>query len=156
MNKKEQAKQLIDEGNFLDAAELLARAASERIETPMSLKEHLTKWMFRKQEYFLVCTLDTADRVIKIHEVAKGTVDNVTTHARDIFRVAILDSAKSIILVHNHPRGEGSFSKYDKKMTDVMIKAGEIIGIPVIDHIIIYGKELLSALEIGLITHDIQ
>jgi DNA repair protein RadC len=156
MNKAERAKQLIDEGNYLDAAELLARAMSERIATPLSLKEHLTKWMFRKQEYFLVCTLDTNDKVIKIHEIARGTVDAVTTHSRDIFRVAILDNAKSIILVHNHPRGDAYFSHYDKKVTASMIKAGEVIGIPVIDHIIIYGKELLSAVEVGLIKQDIQ
>jgi len=156
MNRTDRAKKLIDEGNLLDAAELLSRAEAAKIKTPSTLKEYLTKWMFKKVEYFLVCTLDANNRIVKIHEVAKGTLDGVEVHPRDVYRFALIDNAASIILAHNHPGGTKSFSRKDLLLTRKMKRIGELMDIPVLDHVIIYGKEIASAAEMGLLDDDIR
>ena len=71
--------------------------------------------------------------------VAKGTLDMVVTQPREIFRPAIVGAAKSIVLIHNHPSGDPTPSRGDIKCTQQLCRAGMIVGIRVLDHIVM-GK----------------
>jgi DNA repair protein RadC len=149
--EKELAIKLIKEGNLLDAAELLVKLNGDPVKNQKDVLPYLKKWMFRKVEYFLVVTLDAQNKVIQVHEVAKGTVNTVRAWARDIFRAAIIDNAASIILAHNHPSGSLVFSKEDKKLTRDFVKVGKLVGIPVLDHLIVGYNQCASAAEEGLL-----
>ncbi len=95
-------------------------------------------------EIFKVLLLDNANQIIKDIDVAKGTINQVTVHPREIFRSAITESAASIIAIHNHPSGNLTPSIQDRNLTKRILDTGVIIGIPLIDHIIIAGDEFYS------------
>lgn len=92
-----------------------------------------------KQENLIVLLLDNKNYLIHNTTVFKGTLNSSIAHPREIFNLAIKHSASSIIIVHNHPSGDPVPSNHDRQFTQNLLKAGNIIGIPVIDHIII-GK----------------
>ena len=73
-------------------------------------------------------------------------------HPREVFKAAILETAASIILLHNHPSGEVKPSLEDESITQRMVEAGQLLNIPVLDHIIIGSRNFYSFREAGLIT----
>jgi DNA repair protein RadC len=89
------------------------------------------------QEEFRVVTLDTQLQVIGKHLISVGTLDRSLVHAREVFRPAIKDAAKSIILVHNHPSGDPTPSDEDLLATSRLEQAGATLGVHVLDHIVI-------------------
>ena len=93
-----------------------------------------------KQEYFYAIYLDTKSKLISFKLLFKGTLNSSTVHPREIFKYAFLESAASIIVIHNHPSGDVNPSIQDIELTKSLMKIGSIIKIPVIDHIII-GKD---------------
>jgi DNA repair protein RadC len=99
------------------------------------------------QEEFWVVTLDTKNRVINDHKVTVGTLRNSLVHPREVFRPAIADAANCIVCVHNHPSGDPTPSDQDMNVTERLEKAAEIIGIPVIDHIVVAGGNAVSIVE---------
>lgn len=90
-----------------------------------------------KQEEFHIVTLDTQFGPIKSHHITTGTLDASLVHPREVFRAAIRDSASAIILVHNHPSGDPTPSREDRAVTERLTKAGELVGIRVLDHIVV-------------------
>ncbi len=99
---------------------------------------------FGTQEEFWVVTLDTKNKPIRKHLVTRGTLCNSLVHPREVFRAAILDSARSIVVMHNHPSGDTTPSDQDISVTERLEEAANIIGIPVIDHIIIGSTGAIS------------
>jgi len=97
-----------------------------------------------KKEVLNVILLDTKNVPISVKEVSVGTLNSSLIHPREVFKEAIKESAYSIILVHNHPSGE---AKDDIRVTDILTKAGEILNIKVLDHIIIGKKDYWSLRE---------
>ena len=89
------------------------------------------------QEHFLVMVLDTKNNILGHSVISKGLVDRVPIHAREIFRIAILNGASKIILAHNHPTGSTYPSPEDIKTTETLHEIGLLISIPVIDHVIV-------------------
>jgi DNA repair protein RadC len=102
-----------------------------------------------KQELFSIALLDSAGQFMREREITKGTINSSLIHAREVFRVAIREAATSIILVHNHPSGQLKPSNDDLSITKQLIAAGETIGIPVQDHLIIAGDKYLSLKQAG-------
>lgn len=98
-------------------------------------------------EMVKVILLNAQNRVIRIKDAFKGTLDSSITHPREILKYAIQNSASSIILVHNHPSGDPTPSPNDIVVTSKIIKAGELVGIEVRDHIIIGGNNHASLIE---------
>jgi DNA repair protein RadC len=98
----------------------------------------------KKREHFLVCCLDTRNRLIHCRPVSMGSLDTSVVHPREAFKEAVSSSAASIIFVHNHPSGDPEPSKEDIELTKRLAKAGEIVGIEVLDHIIVCDKAYLS------------
>jgi DNA repair protein RadC len=104
----------------------------------------------KKKEHFLALLLDTRNRLIKVAEISIGSLDASIVHPREVFKEAISASAASVIFAHNHPSGITEASEDDIKLTKRLVKAGEIVGIDVLDHIIIGDKDYLSLKREGL------
>lgn len=92
------------------------------------------------QEQFWVILTDVKLRAMARQCVFIGTLDSIAVHPRELFRLALLASAHSIIAVHNHPSGDPSPSREDVLMTQKLREAGELLGIPLTDHVIV-GRE---------------
>lgn len=106
------------------------------INCPNDIKPLLMNYAQSPQELFLVVTLDSAHNPIKCHMVSLGTVNKTIVHPRDVFREAIVDNANAVIVAHNHPSGNAEPSREDIETTEMLEKAGKLIGIQVLDHII--------------------
>ena len=89
------------------------------------------------RENFVVLLLNTKNRVIGINTVSIGSLNASLVQPREVFKPAILSNSASIIIGHNHPSGDTSPSREDTALTKRLIKAGEILDITVLDHIII-------------------
>lgn len=100
-----------------------------------------------EQEEFWILTLSTKNTVINAHPVTVGTNRNSLVHPREVFKKAISDSATSIVCFHNHPSGDPTPSEQDIDVTKRLTEAGEIIGIPVLDHIVIARNGCISIQE---------
>lgn len=101
-----------------------------------------------EQENLVVLVLDVKNCVKAYYTVCIGLIDTSPSHSREVFRQAIISGASRIILAHNHPSGSTQPSSEDIKTTDSMVKAGKIIGIEILDHIII-GNGYYSFREAG-------
>ena len=104
----------------------------------------------KKKEHFLALLLDTRSQLIKVSEISVGSLDTSIVHPREVFKEAISASAASVIFIHNHPSGDPEASEDDINLTKRLVEAGQILGIDVLDHIIIGGKEYLSLKGKGL------
>ena len=102
---------------------------------------------FYQVEEFVVLLLNTKKEVIGIEYISKGTVDYTVVHPREVFGVALEKSAHSMILVHNHPTGHVTPSVEDRRLTKRLRDCGDLLGIPVLDHIIIGNGVYYSFLE---------
>lgn len=106
-------------------------------------------------EQFLVVLLNTRRRLIKTERISQGTLDTILVHARDVFRSAITANASAIVLVHNHPSGDPSPSEADIKVTRDLIRAGQLLKIELLDHVILgratqeRAKDYASLRELG-------
>lgn len=98
----------------------------------------------KKQEYFVCLTLDGANRLIAKRVISIGTLTASLVHPREVFAEAITDRAASIIVAHNHPSGNLEPSIADKEVTERLRRAGEILGIEVLDHLILGGEGFRS------------
>jgi len=103
------------------------------------------------REKFIALLLDIKNHVVAANTVSIGTVNASLVHPREIFKVALLCNASAVILAHNHPSGNPTPSHEDIDITNRLKKAGEILGIEVLDHIIIGDNTWTSFKEKGLI-----
>lgn len=88
-------------------------------------------------EHLQLVLLNTRRRLIRIEHVSQGTLDTVLVHPREVFRRAIAANAAAVVLVHNHPSGDPTPSDGDIKVTRDLIRAGQLLKIDVLDHIIL-------------------
>jgi DNA repair protein RadC len=88
-------------------------------------------------EQFQVVFLNTRRRLIAVENIAQGTLDTILVHAREVFAPAISKKAAALILVHNHPSGDPTPSEADIRVTKDLIRAGQILKIEVLDHVIL-------------------
>ncbi len=99
----------------------------------------------------LLC-LSARLHVIAYHELSRGTLDATVMHPRDVFRIALLANARTVILGHNHPSGEVTPSPEDRAVTSRIVAAGAVIGIELLDHFVVAADgKYLSFKESGLL-----
>lgn len=99
------------------------------------------------QECFYALYLDTKSKLISYKLLFKGTINSSCVHPREVFKNAFLESAYSIIVIHNHPSGDPTPSNEDIKVTETLMQIGKIMAIPVVDHIIIGNNQYYSFYE---------
>ena len=105
----------------------------------------------KKKEHFYLLCLDTRNRVTNVDQVSVGNLDSSIVHPREVFKTAISCLASSVIFVHNHPSGDLEPSSEDINLTKRLTEAGELLGIPVLDHIIVCDKDFTSLKSRNLI-----
>lgn len=104
------------------------------------------------REIFVVVALDTKNQPTAIQTVSVGTLNASLVHPREVYKMAILSNAASIIISHNHPSGISKPSKEDMDITQRLSECGKLLGINVLDHVIIGDNEHTSFKERGLIS----
>jgi proteasome lid subunit RPN8/RPN11 len=100
-------------------------------------------------ECFVVLMLNTRRRVKGHQLVSIGTMDTILIHPREVFRLAIMTAAAAIVIMHNHPSGEATPSEADIKVTRDLIRAGQLLKIEVLDHVIVGNPNRSSLRELG-------
>ena len=100
-----------------------------------------------KKEHLIGIYLNTKKEIIKTETIFIGSLNESVVHPREIFQIALEESAAAIIIAHNHPSGNPSPSGMDVQITKELAKSGEILGIPLLDHIVIGDKKYTSLRE---------
>jgi len=138
---KEEAKQISD-----------AETAAEIFRSILSAESEIDQ----DKEHFWIIGLDSKNIILYVELVAIGTLNNILVHPREVFRMAILKAAASIMVGHNHPSGSLEVSSTDRLLTERLIKAGEILGIKLLDHIVIGNNKpgCVSFHRKGLLEED--
>ncbi|PQJ33764.1 hypothetical protein BSZ35_03335 [Salinibacter sp. 10B] len=104
-----------------------------------------------QKEVFKVVHLNTANVIIGDYTVSEGGLSSSIVEPRGVFEQAILDDAAAVLCLHNHPSGNPEPSREDIRITRQLVEAGETMGIPVHDHLIIAGTDHTSLAERGVI-----
>jgi DNA repair protein RadC len=133
------------------------RADSPVLDTPEAVANLMREdARLRNGETFQVLLLNTRRRLIgKPVKIADGTLDTILVHPREVFRPAIENNAAAAVLVHNHPSGDPTPSEADIKVTRDLIRAGQLLKIEVLDHVILgratqeRQKDYVSLRELG-------
>lgn len=101
-------------------------------------------------ECFVVIHLDTRRRVKGHHLVGIGLIDSVLVHPREVFRAAIVAASHAIVVAHNHPSGNPTPSEADIRITKELLRAGQLLRLEVLDHVIMGENRHDSLKELGL------
>ena len=118
------------------AAEI--REAAPVLDTPESVANFLREECRPyKVEHFYAIFVNTRRRLIRKVHLTNGTLDAAIVHPRDVFRHAVAANASAVILVHNHPSGDPTPSKADITVTRDLVRAGQLLKIEVLDHVIL-------------------
>lgn len=99
------------------------------------------------QEVFVVLALDVRNVIIDEIEVARGHLCGVDVHPREVFRPLIRRAAAAAVVAHNHPSGDPTPSREDVELTRRLRQVGELVGIPVLDHIVVGAAGYTSLAE---------
>ncbi len=105
------------------------------------------------KEIFKVVLLDKKWQIIKDINISVGTIDQTIVHPREVFYEAVRHAASAVVLVHNHPSGDCEPSKQDLAVTARLMRAGEVMGIEVVDHFIIGNGTYRSLFQAGYMEH---
>jgi DNA repair protein RadC len=100
-------------------------------------------------ECFVALLLNTRRRVKGHALISTGTLDTLLVHPREVFRPAIIAAAAAIVIAHNHPSGEANPSEADIKVTRDLIRAGQLLKIELLDHVIIGADRHCSLRSLG-------
>ena len=132
------------------------RAEDPLLDTPEAVVQLLREDnRLRQVETLQVVLLNTRRRLIRVETISQGTLDTLLVHAREVFKAAIGANAAALVLAHNHPSGDPTPSDADIKVTRDLIRAGQLLKIDVLDHIIMgrataeRPKEYASLRELG-------
>jgi DNA repair protein RadC len=142
--------------SLLAALELGRRLATRRLRTgdairgPADVHRHFhARLRDAPHERFLVLLLDGRHRVLREVTASQGTLTASLVHPREVFRPALREAAAAVILVHNHPSGDPTPSREDREVTERLVQVGEILGVPVLDHVIVAERGYVSLRQDG-------
>ena len=143
---------------ILAAVELGRRTLfGDPVERPQMLSsKHLAAYLLPRYsgsavERFGVMLLDQKQRVIRSEILTVGTIESGLMHPRDVYRVAMLAPASYVVVFHNHPSGDPTPSAEDRFATRRLFEAGELVGIPLLDHVILGVTEYYSFKQAGML-----
>lgn len=132
---------------------LAARAArkSTTVSTPEDVVELIRPLVagMEREHFFCIC-LDTKNRVKKVVEVSIGSLNASIVHPRELYKEAVAVSAAAVIVCHQHPSGDPSPSGADIQLTRRLVKAGDVLGIELLDHVVIGAESHVSMRDGGL------
>ena len=134
-----------DKAVTLVAAFALARRMAEELrteplllDTPDAIADLVREdSRLSRVETFQIVLLNTRRRLLQVVPISEGTLDTLLVHPREVFQPAIAANAAAIVLTHNHPSGDPTPSEADIKVTRDLIRAGQLLKIEVLDHVIV-------------------
>jgi DNA repair protein RadC len=145
-------------GRLLAAFELGSRTAREerppvqRIREPEDVIRLFGSRLRDLQvEEFHLVALDSQSQVLREVLITRGLLNSSLVHPREVFRAAIVEAAAGIIVVHNHPSGDPTPSAEDRAATKQLAAAGQLLDVPLYDHVIIAGDRFVSFASAGLL-----
>jgi len=112
--------------------------------TPKDVWERMEDIRGSKKEHFVVFFLDSRSQEIRRETVSIGTLDESLVHPREVFESAIRHNASGIIVAHNHPSGDPTPSRADLAVTRRLRDAGDLLGIPLLQHVIVTARDFSS------------
>jgi len=119
---------------------------------PRSVYEHYYPLISPlKHELFKVAAVDGQNILIRDATISKGLLDASLTHPREVFKFALAENANGLFLIHNHPSGITKPSEDDLRITERLCRAGEVMGVRIIDHVIVTRDGFYSFAEHNLI-----
>lgn len=124
---------------------------TKRFTSPLQVFEMFRDLVLETKEHFLCLHLDGKNRIVCLDRVSVGSLNQSIVNVREVLKSALLSSAAAILLVHNHPSGDPNPSNEDLNITRRLKEAGELICIPVLDHIVIGDGQYVSFVERGLL-----
>ena len=128
----------------------------ERLGGPEQVHAHFAARLGRmRQEVFCVLLLDSRHRLIREVEVSRGSLNQSLVHPREVFAPALREAAAAILVVHNHPSGDPQPSREDHEVTRRLERAGEILGIPLLDHVVIAAQGFCSFARSGWLSPQV-
>jgi DNA repair protein RadC len=127
-----------------------------RISGPADAWNLVRHFADRKQERFLCCTLNGAHDVLAVRVITLGLANRTIVHPREVFAEAVADRACAILVAHNHPSGRLEPSREDQDITERIRYAGELLGIPLLDHLIFSHEGYASMMELGLLKSQLE
>jgi len=105
----------------------------------------------RDRERCVAALLDTKHRLLEVATVSVGCLDHTFMAPREVFRDALLANAAALVLAHNHPSGDPEPSRDDEQLTRRLARAGELVGIELLDHLVVGGERWVSLARRGLL-----
>ena len=147
----------LDKAIALKAAFTLARRMAREIQgespvldNPASIADFLREENRSYEvEHFQAVLLNTRRKLIRVELISQGLVDTLLAHPREVFKPAIAANASAVVLVHNHPSGDPTPSAADIKVTRDLIRAGDLLKIEVLDHVIVGNGNFSSLRALG-------
>ena len=139
----------------LEFARRRLRPTARRINEPGDVFPMVAHWADRPQEHFLTISLNGAHEVLRLRVVSQGILNRTIVHPREVFADPLADRAAAIVCAHNHPSGNVAPSREDRELTKRLEKAGEILGIPLLDHIVFSNTTYYSFLEDGELSRHV-
>jgi len=121
----------------MGAVALREERQSLTIDSPLAIADLCSETRFLDREWFRVVLLNAKQHLIKVCTVSQGSVNESLAHPREVFKPAIVHSAYSFIMVHNHPSGDPSPSEADMRLTRRILEASRILQLNLVDHVII-------------------
>ena len=106
-----------------------------------------------RHEVFKTVLLDAKHCILRDATVSEGSLTLSIVHPREVFNLAVRESAAAVIFLHNHPSGDPQPSEEDKMLTRRLVSAGDLLGIQVLDHLIIGDGKYVSFADQGLLPH---
>ena len=120
-----------------------------RIRIPSDVLPVVQHYADRKQELFIAVSMNGAHEVIASRVISVGLVNRTLVHPREVYADAVVDRAAALVVAHNHPSGRVEPSAEDREVTGKLAKAGETLGIRLLDHIVFTTEAYYSFLENG-------
>lgn len=122
---------------------------SSPITTPGEALAHLGPLRSSDREALAVLLLDVRLGLIALEVIAVGAVAHVSVEPREVFAPAVAARASSLVLAHNHPSGDPEPSNQDTEFTRAMVKAGQVLAVDVVDHLIVCARGYYSFRQAG-------
>jgi DNA repair protein RadC len=107
-----------------------------------------------RHEVFKIVLMDAKHAIIRDATVSEGSLTLSIVHPREVFNLAVRESAAAVIFAHNHPSGDPTPSEEDRALTERLVEAGELLGIQVLDHLIIGDNDYVSFADRGWLRRD--
>ena len=122
----------------------------EHITSPSDIAQYMmSRLRYEKNEKFYAIFLNTKNRIIRVKQISVGSLTSSVVHPRSVFNAAITSNSCSFIVAHNHPSGDPYPSTEDRNLTRALEEGGNVLGIPLIDHVVIGDGRYYSFKEHG-------